>query len=87
MASKPKPNLASYNVKVQTPPPAPAPSKSAPQGGDDRKLITLRVTHDQRRYLQRVAFDQERTVQDLIVAALDDYLASKGLDPLSGSAS
>jgi hypothetical protein len=81
MASKPKPNLASYNVKVQTP--IQAPAKAAPQGNDDRKLITLRVTHVQRRYLQKVAFDEERTVQDLIIAALDDYLTGKGLEPLS----
>jgi hypothetical protein len=88
MAKQPKRTLASYSVKPSpTPPPTPArpvpeggdDAKPVPEGGDDRKLTTLRFTTAQRRYLKQIALDENTTVQEWIVRAIDAQLASKGL--------
>ncbi len=55
---------------------------SAARQVQERKLFTLRLTYAQRRHLQKIAFDRETTVQDLIVSAINFYLGEKGLDNL-----
>lgn len=82
MPAKPKPTLSSLSVRpsVVTTPPKVTPPGS--ESAEDRKLTTLRFTYAQRRYLKKVAFDDETTVQEWIVAAIDARLASRGLDTL-----
>jgi hypothetical protein len=80
-SNKPKPTLSSFSVKPVAVAAAPE-LAAAPESGEDRKLTTLRFTQAQRRYLRRIAFDEETTLQDWIVAAIDARLASKGLGTL-----
>jgi hypothetical protein len=80
MVTKSKPTLSSFNVKPAVVPPSS--SAAPPESGEDRKLTTLRFTQAQRRYLRRIALDEDTTLQDWIVAAIDARLASKGLGKL-----
>jgi hypothetical protein len=59
-----------------------APASSGKPAAEDRKLLTLRLTYAQRRHLQRIAFDAETSVQEWIVAAIEERLRSKGMPTL-----
>lgn len=56
--------------------------ESGPARG--KKMIGFRVPYATSRAIEKMAWDEELSVQALLVKAINSYRAARGLDPLEG---
>lgn len=94
--AKPRLSIATFATPEADPPPAIAnlltseqpDAESAPTTkkrtvkSADKKLVAFRMTKSNARQLERMAFDEELTVQDFLLKTINLYRSQRGLGPL-----
>ena len=85
IADRLPPALRVQPPATETPPPRPDALPHSPVSGDTKRIrVSVRLDPGRHRALKLIAAHTGRSVQDLAVAALDEYLVALGADVRGG---
>jgi hypothetical protein len=80
-----RPSLFSPAAKAEPPPPAPSPATPAPRKypvaktREGKRVATVYLEPEALRQLKRAAFDEDKTVQELLVEGVNAVFERRGL--------